>query len=139
MEDDGTRRSRIGWIGSVFHPKRKIASPTLVAIKAMLSGRRQNPAMPTVEVPAQPFLSGRVPPLAEVNLVDMPDLETVGGIAKLAVDTGETVGIARVGRTSFVGYKLEEDVLREIEVELDEASGKLRIGQTETYPLPPAS
>jgi hypothetical protein len=36
-----------------------------------------------------------------------------------------------VGRTSFVGYRLEEDVLREIEVELDEATGRLKIAGAE--------
>jgi hypothetical protein len=139
MNDDGTRRSRMGWIASVFHPERKIASPTLVAIKAMLSGRRATPSMPTVEVPAATFSFGRSSAPLEVSLDSVPNLEAVGGIAKLAVESGETVGIARVGRNSFVGYKLEDDVLREIEVELDEASGKLRIAAVETYPLPPAS
>ena len=122
MSDEGTRRSRIGWVGSVFHPERKIASATLMALKAILNGRR--------EVAAAPVHAHGAGPLV-LRLEDVPDLDQVGGIAKVAVDTGEEVGIARVGRTSFVGYRLEEDVLREIEVELDEATGRLKIAGAE--------
>jgi hypothetical protein len=118
MSDEGTRRSRMGWIASVFHPERMIAAPTLAAVRAMLTGRRAVVAAPA-------HAHGAEPPT--VRLEDVPALEEVGGIAKVTVDTGDEVGIARVGRTSFVGWKLEEDVLREIEVELDEATGQLRI------------
>lgn len=118
MSDESTRRSRIGWIASVFHPERMIAAPTLAAVRAMLTGRR--------EVVATAALA-REAEVPMVRLEDVPDLEAVGGIAKVTVDTGDEVGIARVGRTSFVGWKLEADVLREIEVELDEATGRLRI------------
>lgn len=118
MSDEGTRRSRMSWVASVFHPERKIAAPTLAAIRAVLTGRREVAAAPVLAHVGEP---------AVVRLEDVPDLGEVGGIAKVAVETGGEVGIARVGRTSFVGYRLEEDVLREIEVELDEASGQLRI------------
>jgi hypothetical protein len=122
MSDDGTIRSRISWVASVFHPGRMIAGPTLAALQAILTGRRQVVAAPAHAHGAEPMV---------IRLEDVPDLDQVGGIAKVAVDTGEEVGIARVGRTSFVGYRLEEDVLREIEVELDESTGRLRIAGAE--------
>ena len=122
MSDESTRRSRMDWIASVFHPERKIAAPTLAAVRAMLTGRREVIAAPA-------HTQGTDPPM--VRLADVPALDEVGGIATVTVDTGDEVGIARVGRTSFVGWKLEEDVLREIEVELDEVSGRLRIAGAE--------
>jgi hypothetical protein len=122
MSDEGTRRSRIGWISSVFHPERMIAAPTVAALQAILSGRRQTQAAPVRAGGEEPMT---------IRLQDVPDLEEVGGIAKVAVDTGEEVGIARVGRNSFVGYRLEEEVLREIEVELDPSTGRLRIAGAE--------
>jgi hypothetical protein len=127
MSDEGTRRSRMGWIASVFHPERKIAAPTLAGLQAMLTGRRQAAA-----AMAQPHGAESL----VVRLEDIPDLEEVGGIAKVSGDAGHEVGIARVGRTSFVGYKLEEQVLREIEVELDESTGQLRIARAAAYPEP---
>jgi hypothetical protein len=118
MSDEGTRRSRMEWIASVFHPNRMIAAPTLAAIKAILSGRR-------VSVAASVRRDGGE--ALALSLADVPELEQVGGIARVTVETGEQVGIARVGRNSFVGYRLEEDVLREVEVELDETAGRIRI------------
>jgi hypothetical protein len=74
-----------------------------------------------------------------VPLEDVPGLQEVGGVAVVAAEGGETVGVARVGRTSFVGFKLDGDTLREIEVELDEPSGSLHITPTVAYPGPPLS
>ena len=122
MSDEGTRHTRIGWISSVFHPERMIAAPTMAALQAILSGRRQVDAAPVQARGEEPMT---------IRLQDVPDLDEVGGIAKVAVDTGEEVGIARVGRTSFVGYRLQEEVLREIEVELDPSTGRLRIAGAE--------
>jgi hypothetical protein len=121
MSDEGTRRSRMGWIASVFHPERKIARPTVAAVRALLGGRRPSREEPVAVEPgllAEPLV---------VDLRQVPDLGAVGGIAKVTASSGEAVGIARVGRTSFVGYRLDEDVLREVEVELDETTGRLRI------------
>jgi hypothetical protein len=66
----------------------------------------------------------------------VPGLQEVGGVAVVAADGGERVGVARVGRTSFVGFKLDGDALREIEVALDETSGSLHITPTVAYPGP---
>ena len=40
---------------------------------------------------------------------------------------GEAVVVARVGRASFVGYRLTDDRLDEVEVALDEVTGELSI------------
>jgi hypothetical protein len=118
MSDEGTRRSRMGWVASVFHPERMIAAPTLAAVQAILTGRRASGAAKIQAHGAEPLA---------VRLTDVPELDQVGGIARVTVDTGEEVGIARVGRNSFVGYRLDDNILREIEVELDEAAGSIRI------------
>jgi hypothetical protein len=128
MSDEGTRTSGLKWIPSVFHPERRIAGPTIAAVRAILGGRRSGA---TVQMVAGPGAAPLV-----VRLEDVPDLGEVGGIAKLQTDGGEALGIARVGRTSFVGYKLEDEVLREIEVELEESTGELRIPRVEAYPAP---
>jgi hypothetical protein len=54
-------------------------------------------------------------------------------------ESGETVGVARVGRSSFVGFRLDGEDLQEIEVALDESAGRLLIASTATYPAPPRS
>src|SRR5574338_193785 len=117
MSYESTLRSSIGWIASVFHPERKIATTTLAAIKKVLTGRRSISAI---------NLQANSDALA-IDLAAVPELSEVGGIARVTVETGEEVGIARVGRTSFVGYRLEADVLKEIDLQLDESSGNLRI------------
>ncbi len=117
MSDEGTRRSRMSWIASVFNPQRMISAPTLAALQAVLTGRRPS-------TPARAQSSGS--DAMAVPLADVPDLQEVGGIARITVDGGEEVGVARVGRNSFVGYRLEADVLKEIEIILDEG-GELRI------------
>jgi hypothetical protein len=116
-DESSTLRARLGWIASVFHPERKIATATLAAIKQVLTGRRSISAI---------NLQANSDALA-INLADVPELGEVGGIARVTVESGEEVGIARVGRTSFVGYRLEADVLKEIDLQLDEAAGKLKI------------
>ena len=135
MHSERVHRSRIEWIASAVHPKWMIASPTVAALRALLSGRRSQPAAP--ELPAEPPSHGKgEQPALSVRLADVPGLGDVGGVAKLVSDEGDTIGVARVGRTSFVGFKLEGEVLREIEVELDESSGRLRIVPAVAYPGP---
>lgn len=126
MNEKSARRSRIVWIPSAVHPTWKIASPTLAALRTLLSGFGAESA--AVAAPSKPVPPGSV--LADavsVRLDDVPGLVEVGGVAKVVGDGGDAVGIARVGRTNFVGFRLEGEVLREIEVELDEAAGRLRI------------
>jgi hypothetical protein len=138
MHSERAHRSRIVWIASAIHPKRMIASPTVAALRALLSGRRSQVA--ALEAPAEPGFYGKSAQQAlSVRLADLPGLGDVGGIAKLESDEGDTIGVARVGRTSFVGFKLDGEVLREIEVELDEPSGRLRIVPGVAYPGPAPS
>ncbi len=118
MSDEGTRRSRISWIASIFHPHRMVSAPTLAALQAVLTGRKPSTAAHANSVG---------PDALSVPLSDLPDLNEVGGIARIALGDGEAVGVARVGRTSFVGYRLEADVLKEIEIILDEGEAQLRI------------
>lgn len=118
MSDEGTRTSRMSWIASVFHPQRMISAPTLAAVRAILTGRRAS-------IPAKAKNCG--PDALAVSLSALPELGEVGGIARITVDGGEQVGVARVGRNSFVGYRLEAEQLREIEIILDEGTSQLRI------------
>ena len=134
MRDNRTRK-RIEWIASAVHPKRMIASPTLAALRALLSGLRSDPVVLDPRIPP-PSPGHGPPPGLSVRLDDMPGLGEVGGVAMVATGGGDAVGVARVGRTSFVGFKLDGDALREIEVELDEPTGRLRIASAVDYPGP---
>jgi hypothetical protein len=136
MRGNHTRR-RIEWFTSAVHPKRMIASPTLAALRALLSGLRSESRALARSTPC-PASVGR-PSALLVPLEDVPGLQEVGGVAVVAADGGETVGVARVGRTSFVGFKLDGDTLREIEVELDESRGSLCITPAVAYPGPRVS
>lgn len=118
MSDEGTRTSRMSWIASVFHPHRMISAPTIAAVQAILTGRRAS-------TPARAQNCG--PDALAVRLVDLPELGEVGGIARITVEGGDQVGVARVGRNSFVGYRLEAEQLREIEIVLDEGTSQIRI------------
>lgn len=124
---DNRARRRIEWMASALHPKRMIASPTLSALRSLLSGSGATP--PTPAPAAQPAAFS-------VPLGEVPGLSEVGGIAMVTPGQGEPVGVARVGRTSFVGFKLDGDALCEIGVELDEASGRLKIDGGVAYPWP---
>lgn len=135
MHDKRVHRSRIEWIASAIHPKRMIASPTVAAVRALLGGRRSQPAALEGSGDAGPDGKSAQHALS-VRLADMPGLGDVGGVAKLVSDEGDAIGVARVGRTSFVGFKLDGEVLREIEVELEESTGRLRIIPAVAYPGP---
>jgi len=138
MAEDRIRRMRIEWMASAIHPKRMIASPTVAALRALLSGPRSGTVARAV--PAEPISRGSgLAPTLSVRLYDVPGLNEVGGVAKVAADGGNAVGVARVGRTSFVGFKLDGDTLREIEVELDESTGRLHIASAVAYPGPALS
>lgn len=133
MRGNGSRR-RIEWFTSAVHPKRMIASPTLAALRALLSGLRSESRALAGRTPSMASV-GR-PPALFVPLKDVPGLQEVGGVAMVVPEGGEPVGVARVGRTSFVGFKLDGDALREIEVELDETNGSLCITPAVAYPGP---
>ena len=119
MSDEGTRQLQAVWVASTLHPERRVAQPTLAALLRLL---RRNQPEPGV-VPA----SDRPPVLHEV-----PALSAIGGIARMEGPDGEAVGVARVGRASFVGYRLTGDSLSEVDVALDEMTGRLSIGPAES-------
>ncbi len=134
---DRRTRTRIQWIASAVNPKRMIASPTLTALRALLSGARTAPLALDSSNPL--VAPGEPGSTLSVQLDTVPGLSEVGGVAMVPADGGEAVGVARVGRTSFVGFKLDGEALREIEVELDESTGRLRIDSAIAYPGPAPS
>ena len=109
MTDDDTRHMQAMWVPSTLHPERRVAQPTLAALLQLL--RRK----------------GGAEPAAAQTLDAAPALGTVGGIARIEGPDGQAVGVARIGRTSFVGYRLMDDSLDEVEVALDESTGRLSI------------
>lgn len=119
--DDSTVSSGIQWIHSIFHPARRVARPTLLAMEALLRATRPR-ATPAAESPTAPGT-------LMVGLAELPDLGEVGGVARLESGDGAPVGIARVGRTSFVGFRLDEGVLEEVPVEFDDAAARIVIGR----------
>jgi hypothetical protein len=129
---NGNRHRRIEWFSSVLHPKRMIASPTLASLRALLTGRRSANAT-HASPPGAGDAGART---LCVPLAQVPGLHEVGGVAMVMAEGVEAVGIARVGRTSFVGFKLDGEAMREIEVELDETSGSLRITPALACPAP---
>jgi hypothetical protein len=132
MEQQRAHRRRIEWTASSVHPKWMIASPTLSALRSLLGDPRSVPAVPA-------STEDRRPQTLSVRLEEVPGLAEVGGVAKVVADSGAAVGVARVGRTTFVGFRLDGEDLQEIEVALDESAGRLLIASTATYPAPPRS
>jgi hypothetical protein len=104
----------IGWIPTDLDPRKMIAVPTLNAVRAVLSRGPQ---------------WWRAQPLAPITVKvdDHPLLTEVGGVARVADGPGGGVAVARIGRTSFVAYRLDDEGLRELRVQLDEARGTLRV------------
>jgi len=107
----------IGWVPSLFDPARKVARPTLAAIERLLKAR------PTAARPT------RSPAERTVLLTGVPGLSEVGGIACVNAEDASPVGIARVGRSSFVGYRLDTAGLTEVPIGFDERTGMLTIIQ----------
>lgn len=119
MSDEGTRQLQAVWVASTLHPERRVAQPTLAALLRLLRRNKPEPGV----VP-----SSDTPPA----LHDVPALGAIGGIARMEGPDGEVVGVARVGRASFVGYRLTDDSLDEVEVALDEMTGRLSIGPVDS-------
>ncbi len=101
------------WV--VSQSQKIVAGRTLVAMKAALREPGGEAVAQAREV--------RVP------LAEVPALGDVGGIARVA-GPGTPVAIARVGRVSYVAYRLVQDALEELEVELDPAGTTLTIRST---------
>lgn len=125
MADEGTRELRAMWVPSTLHPGRRVAQPTLTALLQLL---RLNSSREETRLPAA----------GPCALHDVPALGAVGGIARLHGPDGQAVGVARVGRASFVGYRLTDDSLDEVEVALDEMTGRLSISPGPDQVSPPS-
>ena len=120
-DPEPTRPIRAPWVHSVFNHARKVARPTLSALNNLLGGGPSDPAMGVHRIQE---------PLArsEVDLATVPDLAEIGGVARIETADHSSIAIARVGRNSFVGYRLDEAGLAEVPIELDDSAGTLRIG-----------
>ena len=121
MSDEGTNHLSALWVASTLHPERRMAQPTLAALLHRLRREQHISSVPA----------------GAHALVDMPALGSVRGIARIEGSDGSAVGVARVGRTSFVGSRLTDDSLDEVDVALDEATGKLSIVLAHLEESPP--
>ena len=118
MSSNPRRLPRIEWISSAIHPARKVAGPTLHALGALLGAATPSRPVPGPEPAAR---------ACGVPLDQLPALAEVGGVACVRPDGDRPVGIARVGRASFVGYRLGAEGLREVAVSYDAQHERLII------------
>jgi hypothetical protein len=95
-----------------------IAEPTLNAVRALLRARIRA---------ASPHASSNG--TVTVRVSEHPSLDEVGGVVRVDDATSGPLGIARIGRTSFVAYRLDADGLRQLPMEVDAGSGTLRVSR----------
>jgi len=128
MSDDNS--NRVPWVASIFRPGYKVARPTLLALGRLLRGEAARDGSP-------PAPASEVSSVDAIPLSAVPGLADIGGVAKIETGDHAELGIARVGRTSFVGFRLSDAELEEVAVDYDDQTGTLRISGAE--PRPPAS
>lgn len=126
MSEDGKGRT---WIDSIFRPGYKVARPTLLQLGRLLRGEPARDG--TAPAPAQEVPAGDAIPLSAV-----PGLADIGGVARVETEDHSQLGIARVGRTSFVGFRLSDAELEEVAIDYDAQTGTLRISGAEPAPPP---
>ena len=124
-DDEPPRAPRPSWVHSLFNHERKVARPTLSALNALLGGGTADPA---IGVHVAPLFGGP----SAVDLAGVPALLEIGGVARIEAPGEAPLAVARVGRRSFVGYRLDADGLAEVPIELNEASTRLVIGSDGT-------
>ncbi|MEO8636208.1 MAG: hypothetical protein ABI587_13115 [Gemmatimonadales bacterium] len=112
---------RVSWVHSLFNHERKVARPTLSALNALLGGGSTDPA---IGVHAAPDVDDP----SAVELAALPGLSEIGGVARIEAPGEAPLAVARVGRRSFVGYRMDESGLAEVHIEMDETAAKLVIG-----------
>jgi hypothetical protein len=88
-----------------------VAGRTLMALKAVLRE--------AISAPGVPGTSQVLVPLAEHAA-----LGEVGGIVQLP-GPGSPIAVARIGRTSYVAYRLSDNLLEELALDYDEAAGAI--------------
>ena len=115
------RAPRASWVHSLFNHDRKVARPTLSALNALLGGGSADPA---IGVHAAPRIGGS----SAIDLATVPGLAEIGGVARIEAPGEEPLAVARVGRRSFVGYRIDAEGLAEVPIEMDEESARLVIG-----------
>jgi hypothetical protein len=93
-----------------------IAIPTLDAIRALLRAQA-----------AERSRRRSTTPTLKIRLDEHPPLTEVGGVARIERGAEGDVAVARIGRTSFVAYRLDEAGLRQLRVDLDVAAGTLSV------------
>jgi hypothetical protein len=79
-----------------------IARPTLAALASILTEEEE------VHVHHHVTAEHEVGPSLQVRLAELPELQEVGGIARVDRENGQPVGIARVGRNSYAAYRPTE-------------------------------
>lgn len=123
------RRGSIEWIPLASDRHKMIARPTLVALRAVL--QEASPADPG---PADGFVGPGGAYL--ISLGNYPGLDVVGGIVRVELPGRAPVGIARIGRSSYVAFERvrrlsegpgPEYTLVELPLTLDETAGTLRL------------
>jgi len=107
----------IQWVATELDPRKMIAIPTRDAVLALLL------AHVSASPPHHAMQDGTV----TVRVSEHPSLGEVGGIVRVDDGPRGPLGIARIGRTSFVAYQLDSQGLRELPVEVDDADGSLRV------------
>jgi hypothetical protein len=107
----------IEWIPTELDPTKTIAVPTRDALLSLLRARL------AAAVPHQSASDGTV----TVRVSEHPSLREVGGIVRVDDGRRGPLGIARIGRSSFVAYQLDSQGLREVPVEVDARAGSLRV------------
>ena len=62
-------------------------------------------------------------------LVDIPELDSVGGVVQLKGAKGEPIVVARVGRSSYAAFRLGADPqeVEQVPMEYDEESRRLKL------------
>ena len=105
------------------HPK-VISRKTLIDLTMLLKGP---PATPPERHAASRERDGTL----TLSLAALPELQDVGGIARVECDNQTSVAIARIGRTSFAAYRPAETSsgLEELPVDYEEERGVLRLRQ----------
>lgn len=120
MSEESKKPAEVPWVVSIFRPGYKVARSTLKTLGRILSDTQQPVAAPPMAAPGP---TGD----AAISLSQVPELSEVGGVAKVETADHTTLGIARVGRNSFVGFKLDNAELAEVEVQYDDQNATLRI------------
>lgn len=105
------------FVPSQLDPHRMIASATLDTLRDILrgSGPHRLATAPASDVTV-------VVPLAE-----HPMLARIGGVVRIDPGPGGAIGIACVGRSSFVAFELGGNGLHELPVDVDARALSLRI------------